>query len=100
MSPARGSSKVQVKAVHKFLQEDNFRQATEHNWSNKAKQWQGLDVLQRCKQLNEFLAKDSAMMALVAPPEFMSNKPPIPANAKDQVLASLDLQQPVPAEAH
>lgn len=48
---------LKTKAVHKVLQEDTYCKATEASWSKHSNEVQSLDVLQRCRRLNQFLAQ-------------------------------------------
>jgi hypothetical protein len=50
-------TKAKTKAVH---EEAAFRQVAS-DWSQKSKEVQGLDVLERCKKLNAFLSKVRAV---------------------------------------
>lgn len=43
--------------VHKVLHEDGFRKATEASWNKHSSEVQSLDLLTRCKKLNQFLAQ-------------------------------------------
>lgn len=42
-------------ALRKVLQQDEFCKATEASWAKHSSEVQSLDVLTRCKKLNEFL---------------------------------------------
>lgn len=43
-------------AVQRLVTEDGFRKTTKEAFAKCTREAEGLDVLQRCKKLNEFLA--------------------------------------------
>lgn len=43
--------------VQKILKDPTFRQAAEHTWKAESKKAEGLEVLARCRALNEFVRK-------------------------------------------
>jgi hypothetical protein len=54
---APGAARQKTTKVQKILKDEGLRQSVEVTWQRERSQTDGLEVLARCKALNEFIRK-------------------------------------------